>query len=164
MPYTQYACVGDVRFQDTLTQELISEAWVCPVAGHHPVAGKRRHHRLVSGVVGYSLSRLRGTRELLHATYDVYTGMSWPLSLHLDPLFTADLWRAAMQDALEKDSRIHRDISVGNIVLVKEKGSAIRRGYLIDWETSCKVDDDGAATEVGRVVSISACCLVLFLS
>ena len=78
-------------------------------------------------------------------------------SLHLDPLFTADLSGAAMQDALEKDSRIHRDISVGNIVLVKEKGSAIRRGYLIDWETSCKVDDDGAATEVGRVVSLPGC-------
>ena len=69
-----------------------------------------------------------------------------------------------MKDALKKDSRIHRDISVGNIVLVKEKDSAIRRGYLIDWETSCKVDDDGAATEVGRVVSISAGCLVPFLS
>lgn len=26
------------------------------------------------GTVGYNLNRLRGTEELLHATYDVYTG------------------------------------------------------------------------------------------
>ena len=57
-----------------------------------------------------------------------------------------------MRDALTKDSRIHRDISVGNVILVKEPGRAVRRGYLIDWETSCEVDDAGAATEMGRVV------------
>ncbi len=59
----------------------------------------------------------------------------------------------AMRDALEKDSRIHRDISVGNVILVKEPGTTVRRGYLIDWETSCKVDNTGAAMEAGRVVS-----------
>ena len=58
-----------------------------------------------------------------------------------------------MRDVREKDSRIHRDISVGNVILVKEPGTTVRRGYLIDWETSCKVDDAGAATEAGRVVS-----------
>ncbi|PIL30491.1 hypothetical protein GSI_07191 [Ganoderma sinense ZZ0214-1] len=57
----------------------------------------------------------------------------------------------AMREVLEKDSRIHRDISVGNIILVKEEGAAVRRGYLVDWETSCKVDDAGAATQVGRL-------------
>ena len=59
----------------------------------------------------------------------------------------------AMRETLGNDSRIHRDISVGNIILVKEPSATMRRGYLIDWETSCKVDDAGAATEAGRVVS-----------
>ena len=58
-----------------------------------------------------------------------------------------------MQDARVKDSRIHRDISVGNVILVKESEKEVRRGYLIDWETSCKVDGSGAAVEAGRVVS-----------
>ena len=60
-----------------------------------------------------------------------------------------------MRDALVKDSRIHRDISIGNIILVKETDSPVRRGYLVDWETSCKVDDTGIAEEAGRVVSRS---------
>ena len=57
-----------------------------------------------------------------------------------------------MRDALAKDSRIHRDISAGNIVLVQEPGSPVRRGYLVDWESSCKVDDKGEAVDSGRTV------------
>lgn len=60
----------------------------------------------------------------------------------------------AMRDALEKDARIHRDLSVGNIVLVKEPGRRIRRGYLIDWESSARIDSDGDAVRTGRAVSI----------
>ena len=58
-----------------------------------------------------------------------------------------------MRDALAKDSRIHRDLSVGNVILVQEGDPSTRRGYLIDWESSCKVDTAGEAVEVGRVVS-----------
>ena len=58
-----------------------------------------------------------------------------------------------MQDAFEKDSRIHRDISLGNIILVKVPDHPTRRGYLIDWEASCAVDDVGEALDVGRAVS-----------
>ncbi len=58
-----------------------------------------------------------------------------------------------MRDALRLDSRLHRDISVGNILLVREEGRDVRRGVLVDWETSCRVDDTGKAVEPGRVVS-----------
>ena len=61
--------------------------------------------------------------------------------------------RAAMRDALAKDCRLHRDISVGNIILVQEEDSDVRRGYLIDWEASCRVDGTGNALEDGRAVS-----------
>ncbi|KAI1793233.1 hypothetical protein LXA43DRAFT_1059945 [Ganoderma leucocontextum] len=57
-----------------------------------------------------------------------------------------------MRDALAKDSRIHRDISLGNIILVKVPDHSARQGYLIDWEASCTVDDVGEALEVGRAV------------
>ena len=60
----------------------------------------------------------------------------------------------AMRDALAKGSRLHRDISVGNIILVAERDRTVRRGYLVDWETSSKVDDTGMACHVGRTVSI----------
>ena len=59
-----------------------------------------------------------------------------------------------MRDAFAKERRIHRDLSVGNIILVQERDSSTRRGYLIDWESSCKVDDAGDAVETGRAVSV----------
>ena len=62
-----------------------------------------------------------------------------------------------MRDALAKDSLLHRDLSVGNIILVTEPGSTIRKGYLIDWDSSCKVDDAGEAVQRGRVVSFHQC-------
>ena len=58
----------------------------------------------------------------------------------------------AMLDAFRKDSRIHRDLSDGNIILVQESDASVRRGYLIDWESSCKVDEAGDAYEARRVV------------
>ena len=59
----------------------------------------------------------------------------------------------AMRDASDKASRIHRDISVSNIILVQEVNGAPRKGYLIDWESSDKVDTDGLALERARTVS-----------
>ena len=60
-----------------------------------------------------------------------------------------------MQDALVKDKRLHRDLSVGNIILVKEPDVATgcRRGYLIDWDASIRVDGSGEAVREGRAVS-----------
>ncbi len=129
----------------------MSEAWMCMFYKYPPFAIRRRHHRLVMGTVGYNLNRLRGTEELLHATYDVYTGgYIWR---HGSVLFCCLLILSlAMRDVLAKDSRIHRDISVGNVILVQQPGKAVRSGYLIYWETSCKIDNTGAATEMGRVV------------
>ncbi|KAI0366935.1 hypothetical protein BV20DRAFT_1025472 [Pilatotrama ljubarskyi] len=115
--------------QATLTHRVRSEEWVCRVCGDLPQVSLLQHYRVVMATVGYSLRTLRGTEELLHATYDVFT---------------------AMRDALVKASRIHRDISVGNIILVKEPGRSIRRGYLIDWEASDILNDDGESSRPGR--------------
>ena len=58
----------------------------------------------------------------------------------------------AMNDAHTRGSRLHRDISLGNIIVVREKGHTIRRGYLVDWDASCETDDLGQASGVGRAV------------
>lgn len=58
-----------------------------------------------------------------------------------------------MRDASSKVQRIHRDISIGNIVLVKESGCNTRQGYLIDWETSSAVDSEGRSLDSNRTVS-----------
>ncbi len=65
----------------------------------------------------------------------------------------------AMQDAVTKAARLHRDISIGNIILVREGERASRTGYLIDWDASCDVDESGEATEAGRAVRFISCTL-----
>ncbi|KAJ8457588.1 hypothetical protein ONZ51_g11440 [Trametes cubensis] len=128
---------GDVRStddpggpaQDTQTDQFVDEAWARRIGGRDVIVTRRRHYRLVTHTVGYGLKDLRGTEELLHATYDAFV---------------------AMQDALAKDKRLHRDLSVGNIILVKEPDRNVRRGYLIDWDASIRVDKKGEALREGR--------------
>ncbi|KAJ2981291.1 hypothetical protein NUW54_g10892 [Trametes sanguinea] len=120
-------------YQETRTNKYVAEPWAHRIDGKDVIVRRRRHYRLVTSTVGYSIKTLRGTEELLHSTYDVFI---------------------AMKDALEKDSRIHRDLSVGNIILVKEPGRAIRRGYLIDWDASDRTDDAGESLHAGRAVGL----------
>lgn len=58
----------------------------------------------------------------------------------------------AALEAEEKCGRLHRDISINNIVLVK-KGGEVRIGILIDWELSCKSDRPGGPRNYVRSVS-----------
>ncbi|KAH9932688.1 uncharacterized protein BXZ73DRAFT_77406 [Epithele typhae] len=103
--------------------------WACLVNGQIAKLWCRKHYRLVLSTVGRSFTTLRDTKELLHSCYDAFI---------------------AMRDAFKKNRRLHRDISIGNIVLVQEPDSEVRKGYLIDWETSSKVDSKGNATQRGR--------------
>ncbi|KAI0671022.1 hypothetical protein C8Q78DRAFT_1033476 [Trametes maxima] len=120
---------GTDVYECTRTAMYTSYPWACGINRGCVATTKRVHHRMVLDTVGYTLPRFRGTDELLHATYDAFI---------------------AMQDALTKDSSIHRDISINNIILVKHPGQRNRKGYLIDWGSSCKVDDAGLACEPGR--------------
>ncbi|KAH9889373.1 hypothetical protein C8Q73DRAFT_654021 [Cubamyces lactineus] len=115
--------------QDTQSDDFVDESWARQIDGKDVIVYRRRHYRLVTHTVGYGLSNLRGTDELLHATYDVFV---------------------AMQDAFAKDKRLHRDLSAGNIILVKEPDHSMRRGYLIDWDASIRVDKKGEALQAGR--------------
>ncbi|KAI9064635.1 hypothetical protein FKP32DRAFT_571451 [Trametes sanguinea] len=116
-------------FQSSLTEAYLGEPWICQVDGDRVRINELWHYRLATSTVGYSLKSLRGTEELLYATHDALV---------------------AMRDALEKASRIHRDLSVGNIILVKEPDRTVRKGYLIDWEASDRIDDAGESLHRGR--------------
>ncbi|KAI9059515.1 hypothetical protein FKP32DRAFT_1634329 [Trametes sanguinea] len=120
---------SDAEFQETQSDRFFRLPWVGRMRGKTIYLSKRRHYRLVTHTVGQSLKTLRGTEEVLHSTYDVFI---------------------AMRDALAKDRRIHRDLSVGNIILVKENDRAIRKGYLIDWDASDRVDEGGESLQAGR--------------
>lgn len=101
--------------------------------------------------VGYALQTFRGTEELLHCTHDAFHG-----ECSSSCLLWLYLCLIAMLEARDKNNRIHRDISPGDVILVKEPSSRIRKGYLIDWELSCYVDEHGQAHEYDHVVSDGA--------
>ena len=61
----------------------------------------------------------------------------------------------AMKDAYSLASCLHRDISTGNIILVREEDRKMRHGYLVDWDASCDIDESGAAAEPGRAVRVN---------
>lgn len=106
------------------------------------------HYRVAFTEVGYPLSYLLGTKELIHATLTAFYGK-------LVYVYKRDIdltkYVAAL-GALRKSKRLHRDISINNIILVR-KGSEVRVGILIDWELSCKSDRTGTAREYSRTVS-----------
>ena len=53
--------------------------------------------------------------------------------------FTAhDVRFAALKDAHDKADTLHRDVSLGNIILARLKEKAERIGHLIDWELYCE--------------------------
>ncbi|EIW53530.1 uncharacterized protein TRAVEDRAFT_87285, partial [Trametes versicolor FP-101664 SS1] len=134
----QFVSQGDVRPGMlpclSSTDRYYTQPWVCRIRGRRVSVSTRIHYRLVLGTVGYPLRQFKGTHELLHATYDVFQ---------------------AMRDVSSKASRLHRDISIGNIILVKEPGRDTRRGYLIDWETSSKFDSKGHSLDKNRAVSVT---------
>ncbi|KAJ8468976.1 hypothetical protein ONZ51_g9289 [Trametes cubensis] len=136
----------DRTAQDTQTDQFVDESWARRIGGKDVIVQRRRHYRLVTHTVGYGLQNLRGTEELLYATYDAFVGEQRRYSAEIIALTCFK----AMQDAFTKDKRLHRDLSVGNIILVREPDRAIRRGYLIDWDASIRVDKEGQALREGR--------------
>lgn len=53
-----------------------------------------------------------------------------------------------MIDAHDKADTLHRDLSLGNIILYRDAGGTLRVGYLIDWEFSRKVDNVPTDTSI----------------
>ncbi|GBE83554.1 predicted protein [Sparassis crispa] len=115
------ALMNTPAFQRTQTDRYRMAEWLCR-SDRQILVRSRVHYRLILTTVGLPLQDIRGTEELLHATYDVYESII---------------------DARVKAKVFHRDISIGNVLLFKEPGEDIRHGYLIDWELSSHIRDDG---------------------
>jgi len=47
----------------------------------------------------------------------------------------------AFMDAHGKAETLHRDISLGNIILYRPRKEVERLGYLVDWELTCKLSE-----------------------
>ncbi|KAH9946601.1 hypothetical protein B0H21DRAFT_693419 [Amylocystis lapponica] len=109
------------RIQHTQTDKFTGCNWVCRGGRVRSVSGYT-HYRLVSKTVGYPLKHFVDAGELLQGTFDAYE---------------------AMTSAYVNNRRLHRDISIGNIILVRETEGTQRRGILIDWELSSIIEDDG---------------------
>ncbi|KAH9931680.1 uncharacterized protein BXZ73DRAFT_101592 [Epithele typhae] len=115
--------------QSTQAEQLAFSDWVSTMTtGEWIAMPMQPHYRIVVGTVGYSLACLTGSGELLHAGYDVMQ---------------------ALREAHANAGILHRDVSIGNIILVREPGRKFRRGYLIDWEASYPTDSKGGSLDLG---------------
>ncbi|KAH7918459.1 hypothetical protein BV22DRAFT_1134581 [Leucogyrophana mollusca] len=104
-------CAGDVHDHVTIAQDYVGAEWACRTK----VLTKHRHYRLVLGVIGRDLTSFANTRELVSAVRDA-------LQAH--------------KDAFEKAEILHRDISVGNVII-----TAAGEGLLIDWDLAKSIAD-----------------------
>ncbi|KAI0367830.1 hypothetical protein BV20DRAFT_1088595 [Pilatotrama ljubarskyi] len=116
---TSHLHLSTQEAQVTKTQDFIDALWACDQGIEAVTFVKRSHYRLVLSVAGYSLQRLSRTSELLTGGYHAYQAM-----LHANRM-----------------GRLHRDISVGNIVLFHTwEGISERTGYLLNWDLSWNDD------------------------
>ncbi|TFY69116.1 hypothetical protein EVG20_g3296 [Dentipellis fragilis] len=112
----ELVCGGDVvggAGQKTVTQDYADASW-----RHGEVALlPHRHYRLALKTIGHPLKTFGSTKELVQVVYDA-------LIAHWDAFSLAGI--------------LHRDISGGNILIVKDGGAT--RGILIDWDLSKETD------------------------
>ncbi|CCM06299.1 uncharacterized protein FIBRA_08550 [Fibroporia radiculosa] len=114
-----------------LTDQYIDAHWSLPGDVDDTkrciVVLSRVHYRVTLATVGYPLEQFKGTESEL------------PVDVIL-----------VMVDAYAQANRLHRNISLGNVILCRNRGDGVRRGILIGWELSCQLDDKGHAREYER--------------
>ncbi|KAI0066745.1 hypothetical protein BV25DRAFT_1849414 [Artomyces pyxidatus] len=108
-------CAGDVGAQKTRTQDYVDAPWACWTQGIIP----HRHYRLALDTIGRALETFNSTHQLCKAMCDV-------LEAH---------WIAFSEAKV-----LHRDISIGNVLLTMEGD----KGLLIDWDL-CKIVENEQA-------------------
>ena len=138
---------GDVGCS-TVTQSLTNEPWSKvkeKITGHV-------HYRLVLKEVGRRLTDFICTRDLVNAVRDAIIGTSvlavWRFRLTMP---------VALWEAFELAKILHRDISVGNIVIILNGNGKFMKALLIDWDL-CKDITKLGARRRDRTVSNSVMC------
>ncbi|KAI0273341.1 hypothetical protein BC834DRAFT_203946 [Gloeopeniophorella convolvens] len=111
-----------VPVQRTITQDFVKADW----CSGNPRVEPYVHYRLVLKTLGWPLNHFKSTRQLCKVMRDAIV---------------------AHDEAYQKTSILHRDISAGNILITRSG-----RGILIDWDLSKKVttDDKGKPRRMSR--------------
>jgi len=122
---------ASVGIQRTWTQDYLNHSW-CP---GRPVVEPYVHYRLVLETVGVPLNRSKLTQQLCEVIQDAIISKSGFVMSHLKLTMLI-----VHTDAYNKTQILHRDVSIGNI-LITEKGTEI----LINWDLLKKVKDDANA-------------------
>ena len=125
-----FVCGADVRDHRTRTEAYANKPWALPLS---KALRPHRQYRLVLAVVARPLTSFRSSWELVNALADALQG-EYILALFMRRL-TSNRFASAHKEAYEAGI-LHRDISVGNIMITPEG-----RGLLIDWDM-CKFIDD----------------------
>jgi len=105
------------------------------------------HFRVVLGQLGRPITTFTSTWQLVKALSCAFKGTHSVPFCHLPHVFFI---AAAHHQAVKKARILHRDISVGYIIIDKATGD----GYLIDWEMAKSVDDEASRTHE-RTVGLS---------
>lgn len=98
---------------------------------------KHTHYRLVLDVVGIPLAQFPSTYWFVSCIRDCALGK---LSFHTCQQIVCSLMSTAHMDAFTKAGVEHRDISVGNIVFVRNEDGTYS-AILIDWEFAKYIED-----------------------
>lgn len=91
----------------------------------------RCHYRQTVAEAGYIIETAAGAAEMFKGAFSAFDGIV---------------------AIFKQTSRLHRDVSTGNIVLYADNDNAYRqrRGLLIDWELSTVADERGSARDHKR--------------
>ncbi|KAG2029840.1 hypothetical protein BDR03DRAFT_839063, partial [Suillus americanus] len=111
--------------QNTQTVKFASAEWACSNKAVTP----HTLHRLVLHLVGEKLIDFKSSHQLVQSVHDALL---------------------AHQDAYEKAKLLHRDLSVGNIVIFRGQG------FLIDWDLAKLVTIEGPRQTTRTVHSLHA--------
>ena len=127
----EHVAGGDVDGGRTQTQDLADAPWVCV----RPRISPYQHYRLVHRIVGRALFKFECTKQLVIAVFDALQGAL--IRMYANDTLTCE--REAHSHAFNVAKILHRDVSVGNIILTDEG-----KGLLIDWELAKNVDEGGS--------------------
>ena len=136
MPTVLYG--GDVRSSDRHMQQTLTNEAADDEAPWRTTDGRcelRFHHRIVQEIA-YPLETAVDEREFIQAIHDVLCGMRYFLRLEFSPYPLTLKFVAAIERAYDSAGYMHRDISVGNIMLAPD-GKAV----LNDWDHAGNRDD-----------------------
>jgi len=153
-------CGGDTG-QVTDGHNWTMSPWVSAVPGTKLRVRPRLGHRIVLENIGRSLLTFRTARQFLTCLADGMEGVLRAFSLTRSPCLTVGY--EGYEDALGRAKIMHRDISVGNIMMIQNRESDTGwSGMLIDWDHGIMLGSGRPSTRIMRTVSCPTCSMFVY--